>query len=73
MAIVFSLLVSVLSVRALGETDMSPVSGIGKVCPARDPRSPLVFCMSWCADMEFRGTTALMQWSPTRYLEELAW
>jgi OPT family oligopeptide transporter len=31
LATVFSLLVAVLAVRALGETDMSPVSGIGKV------------------------------------------
>jgi len=30
-AVVFSLLVAVLAVRALGETDLNPVSGIGKV------------------------------------------
>lgn len=30
-AVLFSLLVAVLAVRALGETDLSPVSGIGKV------------------------------------------
>ena len=30
-AVVFSVFVSILSVRALGETDLAPVSGIGKV------------------------------------------
>merc|ERR1719287_197036 len=30
-AVLFSLLVAVLAVRALGETDLNPVSGIGKV------------------------------------------
>lgn len=31
LAVLFSLLVSVLAIRALGETDLNPVSGIGKV------------------------------------------
>ena len=32
LAVGFALFVSVLAVRALGETDLNPVSGIGKVC-----------------------------------------
>eukprot|EP01083_Nonionella_stella_P301199 1032001_1 len=31
LALVFALIISILSVRALGETDMNPVSGVGKV------------------------------------------
>lgn len=34
-AVIVACLTSVLAVRALGETDLSPVSGIGKVCESQ--------------------------------------
>lgn len=42
-ALVLALLVAVLAVRALGQTDLNPVSGVGKLSQVRRtalPRSP---------------------------------
>jgi hypothetical protein len=49
-AVIFSLLVALLAVRALGQTDLNPVSGVGKISQVRVEPCSLV------------GTVALVRW-----------
>ncbi len=58
-AVVLALLVAVLAVRALGQTDLNPVSGVGKLSQARAPsRAELAFpaCSPsfarWCVEVQ---------------------